>query len=322
MSLHQAKTDSETSTVPYRILLVDDQPMIYEALRRMLSGANDIELHYCSEGVDAVNKACEIQPSVILQDLVMPDIDGLMLVKFYHANDKTRDIPIVVLSSREEAKTKAEAFTAGAHDYLVKLPDEIELLARLRYHARAYTVNIERNAALAALKRISVTDALTGLYNRRYFDQCLETESKRAMRDKLPLSLIMLDADHFKQFNDHYGHQAGDNCLQLVAKALQSSVQRGTDIAARYGGEEFAAILSNTDNEGAMVLAERIRQAVVALNIPHEQSSVAPHVTISLGVATSIPTKPLPAEVLLKAADQALYCAKDEGRDRIASAEP
>jgi len=313
--------DSESATVPYRILLVDDQPMIYEALRRMLSGAKDLELHYCSEGVKALSMACEIQPNVILQDLVMPDVDGLMLVKFYQANDKTRDIPIVVLSSREDAQTKAEAFAGGAHDYLVKLPDQIELLARLHYHAKAYAAQLERNEALEKLRLIAVTDALTGLYNRRHFDESLAIEWKRAMRDKLPVSLIMLDVDHFKQFNDNYGHQAGDDCLELVAQSFKTTIHRPTDIAARYGGEEFIAILSNTDGEGAFGVAEKIRQGVLALNIQHEHSSAGNCVSISLGVATTIPTRGLQAEELLKCADQALYRAKEEGRNRSAVVE-
>jgi two-component system chemotaxis family response regulator WspR len=306
---------------PYRILLVDDQAIIFEAVRRMLSSAGEIELHYCSEGTKALQMACEIKPAVILQDLVMPDADGLMLVKFYRASDNTRDIPIVVLSSKEEAKTKAEAFTCGANDYLVKLPDQIELLARLRYHARAYAALMERNAALEELKRISSTDGLTGLYNRRHFDKTLENEWKRAHRDQQPLSLVMLDVDHFKQFNDNYGHQAGDDCLVQVAAALQTSLLRPADTAARYGGEEFIAILPNTPGEGAFVLAEKMRQAIIALNIPHARSSVANHVTVSLGAATTIPTDGAGMEALIKAADTGLYEAKETGRNRsIASA--
>jgi len=303
------------------ILLVDDQKIIHEALRRMLADAGDLELHYCSEGGEALRVAGELQPDVILQDLVMPDIDGMMLVKYYQVNPLTRDIPIVVLSSREEAKTKAEAFIAGANDYLVKLPDSIELLARLRYHAKVHASLLERNAALEELKRISITDGLTNLYNRRYFDETLAKEWRRAMRDQKPLSLVMLDVDHFKQFNDHYGHQAGDDCLVQVAAALQGSVCRAGDIIARYGGEEFIGIFTDTEIAGAMTVAEKIRLAVTDLNIPHQHSQVASHVTVSAGVASMLPSDDTDREALIKAADTALYKAKETGRNRVTSSD-
>ncbi|MFQ5344455.1 MAG: diguanylate cyclase, partial [Mariprofundus sp.] len=262
-----------------------------------------------------------LQPDVILQDLVMPDVDGMMLVKYYHANPLTRDIPIVVLSSRDEARTKAEAFIAGANDYLVKLPDSIELLARLRYHAKVHASLLERNAALEELKRISITDGLTGLYNRRYFDETFAKEWRRAMRDQKPLSLVMLDVDHFKQFNDHYGHQDGDGCLVQVAAALQGTKCRAGDIVARYGGEEFIGIFTDTEIAGAMTVAEKIRLAVTKLNIPHHQSQTADYVTVSVGVASAIPSDDTAREALIKAADTALYRAKETGRNRVAASD-
>jgi len=310
----------ESPHTSYRVLLVDDQSIIYEAVRRMLAEVSDIELHYCQDGTKALKMAGAIKPDVILQDLIMPDVDGLMLVKFYRAHAATSDIPIVVLSSKEEAKTKAEAFHNGANDYLVKLPDQIEMLARLHYHAKTHAVLLERNAALKELQRISATDGLTGLYNRRHFDEALANELKRARREQTPLSLVMMDVDHFKQFNDNYGHQAGDDCLIQVARALQSSINRPADVVARYGGEEFIAILPDTDREGVFKVAERIRQAIINLNIPHEHSSVADVVTVSLGVALSTPAsdaKELQAESLVKLADQGLYEAKEAGRNRI-----
>ena len=304
-------------TIIRRVLLVDDQVIIHEALRRMLDDIEDLELHCCSQGVDALQVASALQPNVILQDLVMPDVDGMMLVKYYQANPQTRDIPIVVLSSREEARTKAEAFTAGANDYLVKLPDRIELLARLRYHARAHVSLLERNAALEELRRIAVTDGLTGLYNRRNFDEIFAKEWRRSRRDQSPLSLVMIDVDHFKQFNDNYGHQAGDDCLVQVATALQSSVCRAGDIVARYGGEEFVGIFPNTDTDGALAIAEKICKAVTDLGIPHEHSLVASQVTVSIGVASILPASDTDREKLIKAADVALYQAKETGRNRV-----
>lgn len=305
---------------PYRILLVDDQPMMHEALRRILSGADDLELHCCAEGARALSRAEEIRPAVILQDLIMPDMDGLMLVRLYRSHGSTRDVPVVVLSSRDEADTKAEAFGNGANDYLVKLPHRIELLARLRYHARAHAAMLERNAALEELQRISITDGLTKIYNRRYLDRTLASELQRAKREQLPLSLILMDVDHFKQFNDLYGHHAGDHCLAEVAGAMQSSLRRTSDTAARYGGEEFAAILPNTDSSGAFARAEGIRKAVMELNIKHEAPSTTGHVTVSLGVATVVPGMEAKAASLVQSADQSLYRAKEEGRNRTAVA--
>lgn len=300
-----------------RIFLVDDQPIIHEALRRMLADADDLELHTCSDGGQALSLAGELQPDVILQDLVMPDVDGMMLVKYYRTNALTRDIPVVVLSSRDEACTKADAFAAGASDYLVKLPDRIELLARLRYHAGAHVALLERNAALEELKRISITDGLTGLYNRRYFDQMLEEEWRRARREQQSLSLVLLDIDHFKQFNDHYGHQAGDDCLRRVAAALQSSMHRAADRAARYGGEEFVAIFPNTPLQHAQGMAGHIRRSILDLNIPHAYSSVAEQVTASMGVACTVPNDDRGFKRLVGAADAALYQAKDRGRNCV-----
>ncbi|ATX82701.1 two-component system, chemotaxis family, response regulator WspR [Mariprofundus ferrinatatus] len=309
--------------VPYKVLLVDDQAIIFEALRRMLAEARDIELHYCGEGARALQMAGEIEPDVILQDLVMPDVDGLMLVKFFRANPNTADIPIVVLSSKEEAKTKADAFHNGANDYLVKLPDQIEMVARLRYHAATHKTLLERNAALEKLKRISRTDGLTNIFNRRHFDERLENEFLRARRKKLSLAVVLLDVDHFKQFNDNYGHQAGDDCLVKVAEALRSSIRRPADVVARYGGEEFVVILPETDREGVLHVAERIRKAVMEMNIPHEHSSVSDVVTVSLGIAYAVPSEDAEegqAESLVKLADQGLYKAKESGRNRVAEA--
>jgi len=321
MNLETSSSDAGLEAQPKKILLVDDQPIIYEALRRMLADASDLELHYCQEGVDAVRIASEIQPSVILQDLVMPDVDGLMLVKFYGGNERTRDIPIVVLSSKDEATTKADAFSSGASDYLVKLPEQIELLARLRYHAKVHATILERNDALEELRRMSATDGLTGLNNRRHFDDIFGREWKLALRNKTPISVIMIDVDHFKQFNDTYGHQVGDDCLIQVAQAFKASFHRPTDVAARYGGEEFVALLPDTGKEGALKLAEMIRHAVGALCIPHVQSSTADNVSVSLGVATISPPLDENAEKLLKAADDSLYQAKANGRNQTITCE-
>lgn len=314
-----------------KVLLVDDQPMIAEAVRRCLQDQPDIEFHYCQDPSRAIKMADEIEPTCILQDLVLPEIDGLMMVRFFRANPKTRQTPIIVLSTKEEAEVKSQAFTMGANDYLVKLPDTVELIARIRYHSKSYISLKERDEAFRALKesqekleaanrklkKLSSLDGLTGIPNRRHFDESLHKEWNRAMRAGTPLSLIMLDIDFFKLYNDHYGHQGGDDCLKRVATILAGLARRGTDIVARYGGEEFAVILPDTDQAGAEQIAESLRVAVQDSRIPHKMSKVSEYVSISVGVGTGTPTRDTSPELLIETADQALYRAKEDGRNRV-----
>jgi two-component system chemotaxis family response regulator WspR len=315
------------------VLLVDDQAMIAEAIRRALIDEEDIEFHYCSNPTKAINLASEINTTVILQDLVMPDIDGLMMVRYFRVNKASAKIPIIVLSTNEDATFKSEAFKLGANDYLVKLPDKIELIARIRYHSQAYINQIERDEAFRALEesqsqlaqanltlqKLSSIDGLTGIANRRSFDETLKKEWNRALRYEQPLGLIMLDIDFFKLYNDHYGHQGGDACLKKVTNLLSSVIQRETDFLARYGGEEFSAILPDTDLKSSVRIAEEMRQALGALRIEHAKSKISTFVSISIGVAAIVPQKGTAPEVLITRADQALYRAKEDGRDRVKS---
>jgi two-component system chemotaxis family response regulator WspR len=312
------------------VLMVDDQPMVGEAIRRALARESDIEFHYCQDATQAREVAAQVQPTVILQDLVMPDVDGLMLIKDYRAAPCTASVPIIMLSTREDPRDKSQAFAAGASDYLVKIPDQIELTARIRAHSRSYLAQKQRDEAYRRLRelqvqleesnrelqRISCQDGLTGIYNRRHFDGYLEHEWARALREGAKISLILCDIDYFKTFNDHYGHQAGDECLQRVAAAFNGVLQRPGDLAARYGGEEFVVVLPRTDRDGALVIAESMRVRVEKLNIRHEFSKVADHVTISLGVATVRPNPRIRLQDLIGLADKALYQAKQDGRNR------
>lgn len=313
------------------VLLVDDQAMIAEAVRRALSSEEDIDFHYSQDPTRAIKLAAEINATVILQDLVMPEIDGLMMVRYFRVNKATAKIPIIVLSTKEEATYKSEAFKLGANDYLVKLPDKIELIARIRYHSQAYINQLERDEAFRALEvsreqlaeanrtlqRLSSLDGLTGIANRRSFDGTLSKEWNRALRSGKPISLLMLDIDSFKLYNDYYGHQGGDDCLKKVATALTSAIRRGADFLARYGGEEFSAILPDTDKKGALKVAEEMHRSIKSQKIEHAKSKVCDTVSISIGVASLIPQKDTQPEILVAAADQALYKAKEEGRDRI-----
>lgn len=315
-----------------KVLLVDDQAMVAEGIRRMLEEEQDIVLEYCEDPARAIDVATEFEPNVILQDLVMPDIDGMTLVRFYRASDATRDVPIIVLSSREDPAVKSEAFHHGASDYLIKLPDKIELIARIRLHSRQYLMQVERDAAYFALRemqkqleqsnqelrRLSSLDGLTGIPNRRIFDETMKNEWSRSLREPSELSLILIDIDHFKLFNDNYGHQGGDDCLKQVATALDKVATRAADVVARYGGEEFGVILPMTEHKGAMMLADKMRRAIAELAIQHEASTTAEHVSISLGVATVIPDSDGSIEQLIEMADKALYQAKESGRNQVA----
>jgi two-component system chemotaxis family response regulator WspR len=312
------------------VFLVDDQAMIGEAVRRALASEKDIAFHYCASGAEAVAMAEKLQPTVILQDLVMPEVDGMALVGRYRANAATRDIPIVVLSSKEDPVVKSEAFAAGVDDYLVKLPDRVELIARVRHHSKGYLARLQRDAAYRALdesqqkllemnralQRLSHVDGLTGLSNRRYLDEYLGTEWKRAARELNEFAVLMIDVDNFKKYNDNYGHLAGDEVLKQVGNAVRQALHRPADLAARFGGEEFVVVLPGTGLSGAQVLGERICRRVEALGVSHAVLGPNRVVTVSIGGATSMPVRGgLPTD-LLAAADEALYQAKNDGKNR------
>ncbi|MES2356631.1 MAG: diguanylate cyclase [Pseudomonadota bacterium] len=314
------------------VLLVDDQIIIAEAIRRILVDQPNIDFHYCADAHEAVAFAERIKPTVILQDLVLPGVDGLALLRQYRVNPLTRDIPVIVLSTKEEPKVKSEAFKAGANDYLVKLPDPIELVARIRHHSRAYLNQIQRDEAYRVLResqqqllemnlelqRLSSVDGLTGLANRRYFEECLASEWSRAMRGQYALSVLMIDVDDFKSYNDTYGHLAGDEVLKNAGLAIKRSFERTADLPARFGGEEFIVLLPNTDLAGAQYLGEKVRRSIYDLSIPHSASATAAYITVSVGVASSIPQRDQPlSTALVEGADLALYDAKKSGRNRV-----
>ena len=321
-------TTNENSAM---VLLVDDQAMIGEAVRRGLANQDNIDFHFCADPHQAVAQAMRIKPTVILQDLIMPGLDGLTLVREYRNNPVTQDIPIIVLSTKEDPLVKSAAFAAGANDYLVKLPDTIELVARIRYHSRSYLTLLQRDEAYRALRvsqqqlldsnlmlqRLMNSDGLTGLSNRRHFDEYLELEWRRAMREQQQLSLLMIDVDYFKAYNDNFGHLAGDEALRQVAEAIRASCSRPTDLPARYGGEEFALVLPNTSPGGARLVAEKLRQTVLGLGIPHTAPVADSYLTVSIGLATQTPTVGSHSRQLISAADKGLYLAKNGGRNQV-----
>jgi two-component system chemotaxis family response regulator WspR len=315
---------------PVMVLLVDDQAMIGEAVRRALAQHQGIDFHYCSDPMRAIEVAEHLKPTVILQDLIMPNVDGLTLVRQYRDHPVTRDIPIIVLSTKEEPAVKSEAFAVGANDYLVKLPDQVELVARLRYHSRAYVNQLQRDEAYRALRqsqkqlleknleleRLTNLDGLTGLSNRRYLDEYMAVEWSRAARERTSLSVLMLDVDDFKRYNDTYGHLAGDEVLKRVAEAIRLGSERPADLATRYGGEEFMVILPSMPHPGAQAAAEKLRRQVEQIAILHS-GSASGRVTVSIGGASTMPSRGESALQLIEAADKALYVAKRGGKNCV-----
>jgi diguanylate cyclase (GGDEF)-like protein len=218
---------------------------------------------------------------------------------------------VIFVTAKNEECEEELGLNLGAVDYITK-PFSVPItMARIRNHIR-----LKQQADL--LESISLVDALTGMPNRRRFDEAIEAEWKRAAREKTQLSMLMIDIDHFKQYNDHYGHGAGDACLQLIAAALLAGVSRPADLVARYGGEEFVAILSNTDRKAAVHIATRLCESIRDLKLPHAHSGVASFVTVSIGCATMIPTgETSSSKALFDEADKMLYKAKNSGRNRV-----
>jgi two-component system chemotaxis family response regulator WspR len=318
-----------------RVLLVDDQLIIVEAVRRMLSDQSDIEFHYVTDATLALQTAIQLQPTVILQDLVMPAIDGFGLIQQYRGDEALRHVPVIVLSAKEDPKLKAHSFATGANDYMVKLPDKLELLARVRYHSGAHISRLQRDQAFRFLResqksladanielqKLAALDALTGIANRRRFDETMRIEWQRGQRDKKPLTLLMCDVDFFKLYNDSFGHLAGDLALKKVAAVLTEHLKRPADLAARYGGEEFVIILPETPLAGALIVAESCRRHLEQLAIENPQATTdLSCVTMSIGVASVVPSPKSSVEELIQQADQALYAAKNGGRNRVESA--
>ncbi len=319
------------------VLLVDDQAIVAAAVKQMIATEADLEVKVCNDALAAERVATEVQPMIILQDLMMPGMDGFTLLAAYRRAPALVDVPIIVLSSLEDPNEKSRAFEMGATDYVVKLPDKIELVARIRAHIRAYLAHRQLEAAYRelddlrkqleekndALERLSQLDGLTGIANRRRFDEMLDTEWRRAIREGHPLGLAMIDVDFFKKYNDALGHLAGDDCLRQVALALQGACFRPGDLVARYGGEEFGVILPGSDLEGSVAVAERLRQAVLALAMPHPGSELG-QVTISVGVVADTPRRDADegAASLVARADRGLYRAKRQGRNRCIGVDP
>ncbi|MBZ0106271.1 MAG: diguanylate cyclase [Sulfuricella denitrificans] len=293
-----------------RILIVDDERININLLNALLK--SDYKIMVATDGEQALKAAMTGKPELILLDIVMPGIDGYEVCRRLKATAATQTIPVIFITAMGEVENEAMGFALGAVDYIAKPFNSAVVKARVGVHMK-----LKRNGDI--LENLASMDALTEVPNRRAFDQTRKQEWARSLRDGLPISFVMIDIDMFKQFNDNYGHGAGDACLIRIAKALNGCVQRPGDLLARYGGEEFAAILVNTPEEGAQRMAESIQATVAALQIPHAFSAAAPHVSVSIGIATAIPSPSLTADMLSEAADNMLYQAKNAGRNTTRS---
>ncbi|MBF0178586.1 MAG: PleD family two-component system response regulator [Magnetococcales bacterium] len=291
-----------------RLLIVDDAPTNLRFMGSILREEHEILV--ATNGLDALKVAETEKPDLILLDIMMPVMDGYETCRRLKNNPVTRDIPVIFVTARDQEEDEERGLELGAIDYVSKPCSPSIIRIRIRNH-------LELKRHRDRLERLSTLDGLTGVANRRAFDAHLDREWRRALRFKETLSLIMLDIDFFKRYNDHYGHAGGDECLRSVAGGLRSNLNRAVDFVARYGGEEFAVILPQTDLDGALVTAEKMREAINGLRIPHENSDAAAHVTISLGCATMIPLEESGMAELLKQADQMLYESKRQGRNRV-----
>ncbi|MER3446092.1 MAG: diguanylate cyclase response regulator [Candidatus Dadabacteria bacterium] len=321
-----------------KILIVDDSPDSQLLIKSILNYAGYKDLLTANSALEAFRQlgmdnlaSASTDIDLILMDVVMPEMDGIEACRLIKSFEYLRDIPIIIVTAT--AKDLQMAFAAGATDYITKPLNKVELLARVSSALRLKREIDNRKAREQELmkltqqleelnqilQRLSSSDGLTGVANRRHFDLVLKQEWRRAIRDATPLSLILIDVDFFKAYNDTYGHQMGDDCLKRVANSLKGVLKRPTDLIARYGGEEFVALLPKTDTDGAAALAEGMRAGIEALGIAHARSQVTDRVTISLGVATVVPNRDSSFADLVAEADHALYQAKQEGRNRVKS---
>jgi diguanylate cyclase (GGDEF)-like protein len=314
-----------------RLLIVDDDPTSIEVLDHALEGVGEVRC--ATSGADALALLAQYPIDLVLLDAQMPGMDGFATC---HAMQRQYpDLPIIFVTVASDFGNEIRALEAGASDFISKPINPPVVRARVGVH-------LKLKAHIDLLRSLSGRDPLTGVANRRALDERLIQEWRRAARHQQPLSLLMIDVDYFKAYNDHYGHTHGDRCLHQVAQMLAATVTRAGDLVARYGGEEFTVLLAGSPLAVAVALAEKIRAAVHALDIPHARSTAVPRVTVSIGAASLFPT-PLPdsatppdvapltsgepsgfalARTLFDQADQALYAAKAAGRDRVSVYEP
>jgi len=295
------------NTTKNSVLIVDDEKANIIALTHILS--SEYTVFAAKNGSDAIEIAKEHLPDVILLDVLMPEMDGYDVLSCLRSTEITQAIPVIFITGLSNAADEEKGLDLGASDYISK--PYSSAIVKLRVRNQIRIVNQIRE-----IDNLSITDQLTGLPNRRCFDNQINKEWARSKREKTPLSLLLLDIDKFKTFNDTYGHQQGDVVLQVFAKTLQASLKRTTDFVARWGGEEFIVLLSNTDPDNAVSIAEKIRSSIEQILIPLANGETT-KVTASIGVDSQIVTQDHSLNDLISQADKALYTAKELGRNRV-----
>ncbi|MBD1828356.1 PleD family two-component system response regulator [Microcoleus vaginatus GB1-A2] len=323
--MYQSLEQSGISTTPSSeqpslILIVDDDALIRLQLRLYLQ-KEQYRVAEASDGLAGLAAYEEVHPDLILVDAVMPTMDGFACCQKLSEVPESDRPPILMITSLEDKESVDRAFAAGADDYITKPIHWAVLRQRVRrliqqFHLQQQQTLLYKQleAANQQLQYLASTDSLTQIANRRQFDQQLGQEWRRMTRERIPLSLILCDIDFFKNYNDTYGHQAGDVCLQQVAAALNRSINRAGDLVARYGGEEFVVILPNTELEGAVQIVKQMQAGIQALAIVNK-SSPNNCITLSFGITSAVPTPESLPETLITAADAALYQAKAQGRN-------
>ncbi len=295
----------------FRILLVDDEKSNLDVLNHILKQDHDI--YIAKSGQAGLKQARDRKPDLILLDIVMPDIDGFEVLRALKEDDETRGIPVMFITGRASAGDEERGLMLGAVDYITKPFNNAIVKARVK-------TQLQLVRQMRTIERLGLLDPLTGMPNRRRFDDHLSKEWARAMREKTPLSLLMVDADHFKAYNDAYGHPQGDVLLQTISRIMQDALLRPTDLAARLGGEEFGIILPGTNAEGACAVAENLRANIEQTRVPVGNNDAYSSITVSIGQATAVPEMDQKVNTLMNAADNALYEAKRSGRNQVCMA--
>lgn len=300
----------ETDARRPRLLIVDDQPIMIRMLHQIFAAEHEVFM--ATSGENALAQCRSNRPDLILLDVEMPGMSGLEVCRQIQADPELRDLPVIFVTAHSDGEAEALCWDSGGVDFICKPVSPRTAMARVKAHLR-----LKFQADL--LRRMAFLDGLTGVANRRYFDEKLAEELKRSRRFARPLALLLIDIDFFKRYNDALGHQAGDSCLQQVAACIKKQMNRPADLAARYGGEEFSCILPETDEVGSLAVAKTLEAAVRDLQIPHPTSDVAEVVTVSIGVASTRITGAQTAEELIAKTDECLYEAKRAGRGRAYS---
>ncbi len=298
-----------------RIVVVDDEPSIVEMLRLRLQslGATVIPV---LQGAEAYPIVRAQNPDIVLLDIMMPDLDGFSVIRQLKEDEVTRQIPVIFMTARDEMDSRVMGLDSGAHDYVTKPFNTVELIARIRAALRVKALQEELTEKNRMLEQLAASDPLTGLPNRRTFDEQVYTEMERARRHRQPLSCLIFDIDDFKDINDVHGHQAGDEVLRQIGRVL-STRKRRTDLAARYGGEEFVWLLPGADEQAALELGEWLLRAIAETEIV--TTPVPLRITVSVGVTTYNPDAhgDTATTSLLQHADEALLEAKRTGKARV-----